>query len=164
MTANTKLYYYNWKINDTHIDHYGHVNNARYVEAMEATAWQHSNALGITLAQFRENNCAMVITKHAIDYHQALYLGQDVACFTWIQDCPNRLRLRRGFAFFVDSVPTTPLVLTALTDFVCVKLDSGRAQKMPKSLYSTYANAVYNGPKPESLAQAQALSTLQIQE
>ncbi|HCB43999.1 MAG TPA: acyl-CoA thioesterase, partial [Pseudomonas sp.] len=46
------------------IDELGHANNAVYVRWLERCAWQHSQSLGLGLAQYRELDRAMAVLRH----------------------------------------------------------------------------------------------------
>jgi len=38
-----------WIVQPEQIDHYQHANNVAYVSQLEATAWAHSSALGLSI-------------------------------------------------------------------------------------------------------------------
>ena len=64
-------YVQQWHIDDTHIDHYQHVNNVAYLSQLESLAWAHSNALGLQFADYQSLNRGMVIKRHELNYHPA---------------------------------------------------------------------------------------------
>ena len=55
-------YVQQWHIDETHIDHYQHVNNVAYLSQVENLAWAHSNSLGLHFADYQALNRGMVIT------------------------------------------------------------------------------------------------------
>ncbi|MEP7702584.1 acyl-CoA thioesterase [Paraglaciecola sp. 25GB23A] len=128
-----------WRISPEHIDHYGHANNVAYVSQLEQTSWAHSNALGLTIEQYKQLDRGMAISRHEINYLAAAYLHDDIACATWIVECDNRLKLTRAFQFIrrADGL----CLLTARTEFVCIALSSGRPKRMPPEFTQPYGQA-----------------------
>jgi len=129
-----------WVIDSNSIDHYQHTNNVAYLSRLEKLAWQHSNALGLSILDYQQADRAMVITKHELMYHLPSHLGDTLACATWIVFCDNKFRLRREFQFINTASKKT--VFTANTDFVCVSLSSGAPKKMPAQFYNVYGGAI----------------------
>lgn len=129
-----------WKVDNSVIDHYGHVNNVAYVSQIEKLAWAHSNALGLTIEQYRELDRGMAIQRHELDYLQACHEGQTIACATWIVACDKRLSLSRQFQFICRERQKP--VFQARTHFVCIALSSGRPKKMPTEFSSVYGPAM----------------------
>lgn len=128
-----------WKIGPTDIDHYGHVNNVAYLTQLEKTAWAHTNALGLTLDDYRELDRAMVIKRHELNYLQACHEGDTLVCATWIVHCDSRLTLAREFQFVCPRREKS--VFTATTQFVCTSLTSGAPKRMPPIFCQVYGNA-----------------------
>ena len=64
------------------IDGLGHTNNTVYVKWCEKVAWDHSCALGLDLAAYRELDRAMAITRSEYDYLQAAYEGDQLIAAT----------------------------------------------------------------------------------
>ena len=132
-------YIENWKVEDAHIDHYGHVNNQAYLAQLEALAWAHTNALGLTLDDYRHLDRAMVIRRHELNYHLPSHLGDELACATWITSCDNKLSLTRQFQFICRRRQQT--VFSATTGFVCTSLNNGAPKRMPPVFIQVYGQA-----------------------
>ena len=113
------------------IDELGHANNAAYVRWLERCAWQHSEALGLSLADYRRLDRAMVVLRHEIDYLAASYLGD------------GKLRLTRHFQICRLSDGAT--LLRAQSTFVCMALSSGKPKRMPPEFLSGYGQAIIRG-------------------
>ncbi len=128
-----------WKIQNTHIDHYQHTNNVSYLSQLESLAWSHSQALGLCFEDYQAIDRAMVITSHELKYHAPSYLDDTLLCATWIVHCDERFKLQRKFQFIRESDQAT--IFSAKTDFVCVSLSTGRPKKMPEIFKSIYGNA-----------------------
>lgn len=134
-----------WHINETHIDHYYHVNNVEYVKQLEVTAWNHSNSLGLNIEQYQSIDRGMAISRHEIDYKASAVKGDTVLCATWLVDCDSRLKLARQFQFIRESDGKT--LLKARTEFVCIALSSGMPKRMPSIFSETYGNAMVAATK-----------------
>lgn len=129
-----------WDIREKDIDHYQHVNNVAYLTQLEALAWSHTNALGLSFADYQNLDSAMVIRRHELDYAMACHLGDTLACGTWITACDGRLQLTRQFQFICMRRKKT--VFSAHTAFVCTRLSSGAPRRMPPAFKETYTAAV----------------------
>jgi len=122
------------------IDELGHANNAAYVRWMETCAWQHSQSLGLGLAQYQSLDRAMVVHRHEIDYLAAAYIDDELVMATWIVDSDGRLRLTREFQLVRVSDGLT--VLRARSSFVCIELSTGKARRMPLIFIDVYGRAM----------------------
>lgn len=129
-----------WTILPSDIDHYQHTNNLAYLARLEALAWEHSNALGLTFRTYQSLDRAMVITQHELNYHQPSHLGDNLLCATWIVSCDKKFRLSRKFQYI--NVITGKTIFTATTHFVCVSLSSGSPKKMPETFQRIYGQMV----------------------
>jgi acyl-CoA thioester hydrolase len=122
-----------------HIDHYGHVNNVAYIAQIEQVAWSHSNALGISIDNFRSLDRAMVVQSHNVRYILPCHLNNKVLCATWVTQIKKRLTLKRKFQYICET--REKIVFEAETTFVSVALTSGRPARMPLELYDLYNSA-----------------------
>lgn len=129
-----------WTIEESHIDHYQHTNNVAYLSRVEALAWEHSQSLGLSFADYQTIDRAMVIVQHQLNYHAPSHLADSLACATWIVSCDKKFRLSRRFEFI--NLKNNKTVFTAKTDFVCVSLRTGMPKLMPKTFVETYSKAV----------------------
>ncbi len=127
-------------VTDEAIDELGHVNNAVYVRWMERCAWQHSQALGLGLAEYQELDRAMAVLRHEIDYLASAYLGDELLMATWIVQSDQRLRMDRHFQLV--RVKDASVLLRAKTTFVCIELSTGRPKRMPASFIQGYGQAL----------------------
>ena len=122
------------------IDELGHTNNAVYVRWLERCAWQHSEALGLDLASYRQLDRAMVVLRHEIDYLAAAYLEDQLMVATWIVHSDQKLRLTRHFQICRSSDQQT--LLRAQSTFVCIALTTGRPKRMPVAFIEGYGSAL----------------------
>jgi len=119
------------------IDHYGHVNNAVYLQWFDRVAWSHSAALGVTIQDCVTLRRGMAAHRAEIDYLAAALEGDRVEVATWIVGGDRRLRVERRFQVrrSRDGVTLT----RARTAYVCMNLDTGRAARMPPVFRDCYA-------------------------
>ena len=128
-----------WHIEPSHIDHYNHVNNGAYVNQLEALAWSHSNALGLTFKDYQDHDRGMVIRRHEIDYLMPCHIDDEIVCGTWITFCDNKLNLVREFEFYCTR--RQKKVFAAKTEFICVSLSTGAPKRMPEHFKHIYGKA-----------------------
>ena len=119
-----------------HCDGLGHVNNVQYLHWAEDVAWAHSAELGLSLARYRQLDCAMVAREHVLTYLAACYADDALCLQTWLSQCDG-LRLRREYRFVRMS--DRKEVFRGHTDWVCVQLSSGRPKRMPAEFQAAYA-------------------------
>ena len=129
-----------FEVEASHIDELGHANNAVYVTWLESCAWQHSQSLGLGLADYRQLDRAMAVLRHEIDYLAAAYKGDRLQLATWIVDSDGRLKMQRDFQLMRPADSTT--LLRAQTTFVCIELSTGRPKRMPSAFIEGYGKAL----------------------
>jgi len=112
------------------IDGYGHVNNAVYVEWLDACAWAHSTARGIPPELCNTLNRGMVVWRTQINYLRAAMEGDELEVATWPVHNDNKLRIVRRFQIRRASDGET--LLRALLHYVCIDLQTGRPKRMPE--------------------------------
>ena len=79
------------------IDGLNHTNNAVYVQWCEAVAWAHSEALGLSLADYRRLDRAMAIRRGEYDYLLPTAAGEALTLGTWLVASDGRLAMERRF-------------------------------------------------------------------
>lgn len=118
------------------IDRLDHVNNAVYLKYMERAAWAHTEVLGLSWDSYRALDAACVVRRHELDYLIAAMLGDQLQVATWIEKNDGRLALWR--AFQMRRVSDGHTVLRGRTQYVTVRLSSGRPCRMPAEFASAY--------------------------
>jgi acyl-CoA thioester hydrolase len=118
------------------IDAYQHVNNAVYLTWFDHAAWSHSAALGVPLERCIALRRGMAALRTEIDYLLAAVRGDAVQVATWIARSDGRLRCERRFQVVRPADGRT--LARAMTEYVCINLDSGRAARMPQLFARAY--------------------------
>ena len=125
------------------IDGLKHTNNAVYVPWCERIGWAHSEALGLTLADYQRLDRAMAIRRGEYDYLLPTALGERLTLATWLTASDGRLTMERRFQLLRRSDQAT--IMRGRWDLVCIELSSGRARRMPEAFCQGYLAAVVGG-------------------
>jgi acyl-CoA thioester hydrolase len=124
----------------TDIDGLNHTNNAVYVQWCEKTAWAHSEALGLNLADYQQLDRAMAIRRGEYDYLLPTTLHEQLTLATWLTASDGKLTMERRFQLIRNVDQLT--VLRGRWDLVCIELSSGRVRRMPPEFCQVYLAAM----------------------
>lgn len=122
------------------IDGLGHTNNAVYVQWCEQAAWAHSEALGLSLADYRRLDRAMAIREGHYDYLLPSFEGEALLLGTWLTASDGRLTMERRFQLKRASDGAT--LVRGRWVLVCIEISSGRPKRMPAEFLGVYEAAV----------------------
>jgi acyl-CoA thioester hydrolase len=122
------------------IDGLNHTNNAVYLRWCEQVAWAHSEALGLSLADYRRLDRAMTIRRGEYDYLLPTALGDALTIATWLVASDGKLTMERRFQLVRDRDQAT--VLRGRWELVCIEIGSGRPRRMPPEFCQAYLAAV----------------------
>jgi acyl-CoA thioester hydrolase len=122
------------------IDGLNHTNNAVYVRWCEQAGWAHSEALGLTLDDYRRLDRAMAIRRGEYDYLLPTFAGDALLLATWLVGGDGKLCMERRFQLIRESDGAT--VLRGRWDLVCIEMSSGRARRMPQEFLDAYMPVV----------------------
>jgi len=125
-----------FKVEDTDIDAFGHVNNAVYVRWINDGAWEHSKSLGLDFERYRELDSGVIVVRHEIDYKSSAMPGETALVATWISANDGRVRLTRRFQICDQASGRT--LVRARTNFAVIALSSGRPRRMPQEFIDGY--------------------------
>jgi acyl-CoA thioester hydrolase len=128
------------------IDGLNHTNNAVYVRWCEQAGWAHSEALGLSLEDYRRLDRAMAIRRGEYDYILPTVQDEALLLGTWLVAGDGRLAMERRFQLVRERDGTT--VLRGRWDLVCIEVSSGRPRRMPQEFVDTYMSVVVGAPAP----------------
>lgn len=128
---------------DDDIDGLNHTNNAVYVRWCEQAGWAHSEALGLSLEDYRRLDRAMAIRRSAYDYLLPTFLGEQLTLATWLTGGADKLTMERHFQLVRDSDGAT--VLRGHWNLVCIEIGSGKARRMPAEFIDAYVHKAQQG-------------------
>ncbi|UTH75479.1 thioesterase family protein [Chromobacterium sp. IIBBL 290-4] len=77
------------KVRGYHLDLFGHVNNARYLEFLEEARWSLFEAQG-NLDNFLKSGLALAVVNINIDYRQPALMGDELLIETGVKSIGNR--------------------------------------------------------------------------
>lgn len=121
------------------IDEFGHVNNVRYIAWALDVAWAHSQALGLSFADYERIGVGCVVWRHEFDYLAPVLEGDTVDIATWFAENDRRVTMVR--AFEMRRADDSKAVLRGRTKFVCIDLETGKPARMPKEFIEAYRPA-----------------------
>lgn len=115
-----------------HIDVMGHVNNAVWVQWMEAIATAHWEA--VALPEHRERY-AWVVTRHEIDYRGNIREGEEALARTFIPEGPSGARFERRVEF---RNAAGKVIVSARTVWAMIDTASGRLMRVPPEVAAPF--------------------------
>jgi acyl-CoA thioester hydrolase len=118
-----------------HIDVMGHVNNAVWVQWMEALATAHWEAVAPAEHQAAY---AWVVSRHEIDYRGNVQKGESVTAETFIPDGPSGARFDRCVEFRNSA---GKVIVAARTTWVMIDRNTGRILRVPAEVTATFMPA-----------------------
>lgn len=119
-----------------HLDAFGHTNNVMYLRWLEDVAWAHSNALGLSMADYTRLNTGCVVRRHELDYLAPTFAGDELHSATWIHENSGRLDMWRRYQIIRASDAKT--VLRGTSQWVCVDMQTGRPKRQPPEFIAAY--------------------------
>ncbi len=118
------------------IDAYDHVNNTVYLRWIDAIAWAHSDAAGMTTVYCQSIGKGFAVHRHEIDYLRSAHFGDRVHVSTWIVKMDGKLRSDRRFQIVREQTGET--LVRARTEYICTDLKSGRPTRIPDAFKTAY--------------------------
>ena len=120
-----------------HIDVMGHVNNAVWVQWMEALATAHWEA---DAAPEHVAAYAWVVTRHEIDYRGNIAVGESVLAETFIPDPPSGAKFDRRIDFRRIGADGQPgkVIVSARSTWAMIDLASGRLMRVPAEVAAPF--------------------------
>jgi thioesterase-3 len=114
------------KVRGYHLDLYGHVNNARYLEFLEEARWGFTEEYG-SIEAFSQAGLAFVIVNININYRRAALMGEQLVIETAMQKIGSRSAVIHQLVKLQDS---DTVVAEADVTFVIYSQQAGGAVAM----------------------------------
>ncbi|QTF91269.1 thioesterase family protein [Halomonas sp. BM-2019] len=112
------------RVRGYHLDGYGHVNNARYLEFLEEGRWAYFDEHPDLASRLQQGDVAFVAVNLNIDYRQAAVAGDDIEILTRLSAVGGRsARMTQEIRRERDGV----LVSSGTLTFVLLDLAANRA-------------------------------------
>ncbi|ERS83416.1 MULTISPECIES: acyl-CoA thioesterase [unclassified Halomonas] len=112
------------RVRGYHLDGYGHVNNARYLEFLEEGRWAYFDARPELFARLQRGDIAFVAVNLNIDYCAAAVAGDDLAIDSRLCELGSR---SARMAQEIRRVADDTLVSRATITFVLLDVAANRA-------------------------------------
>jgi thioesterase-3 len=126
MKNNTRI-----KVRGYHLDLYGHVNNARYLEFLEEARWSFIEN-EIDLEGWRKLGFAFTLVKITINYRRAASLGEVLDIHTHLDKLGRRSGILRQE---IALAPVGERIADAEIVFVIVDVETGKAVRLEGEIY-----------------------------
>jgi len=112
------------RVRGYHLDGYGHVNNARYLEFLEEGRWGYFDDRPEVARRLQRGDVAFVAVNLNIDYREAAVAGDDLEVLTRLAELGTRsARMRQEIRRVRDGAPVSDATLT----FVLLDVAANRA-------------------------------------
>ena len=119
------------RVRGYHLDGYGHVNHARYLEFLEEGRWDYFDHHAALMEQLRHGHIAFVVVNLNIDYRAAAVAGDDLAVETRLAEIGSRsAKMAQRIVRRSDG----QLVCRAVLTFVLLDVAENRAVTLEGSL------------------------------
>lgn len=126
------------------IDGLGHTNNAVCVQWCEQAGWAHSEALGLSLADYRRLDRAMAIREGHYEYLLPSFEGQALVLGTWLTASDGKLSMERRFQLRRAADGQT--LVRGRWALVCIEISTGKPRRMPPEFLDIYERALVPNP------------------
>jgi thioesterase-3 len=88
---NNSLHIYRFKVLETHLDTFGHMNNATYLKIFEEARWEMITENGYGLNRIQETGLGPTILELNVKFRRELRLRQDVIIETQVTELRKKL-------------------------------------------------------------------------
>ncbi|MDP5239003.1 thioesterase family protein [Uliginosibacterium sp. 31-16] len=130
---------------ETDIDGLSHTNNAVYVRWCENIGWAHSEALGLSLEDWKRLDRALAIRRGEYDYLLPSFLGEELVLGTWLTRSDGKLTFERSFQLIRPHDRLT--IMRGRWSLVCIEMSSSRPRRLPAEFSAGYQPAMVASPK-----------------
>lgn len=126
------------KVQGYHLDIFGHVNNARYLEFMEAGRWNFVEGK-IDLIEWKRRGIAFTVVNININYRRPAVLGDILEIHTKMSDIAEKSATIRQEIFIKR---TDTLIVDADVTFVMVDIKKKKAIIFPDDLRDLFLSMI----------------------
>jgi acyl-CoA thioester hydrolase len=116
------------EVTDRDIDALGHASNISFVRWIQEVAVEHSEAMGLGLAEYQGIGAVFVVRRHEINYLRPALRGDELELRTWIGEvraasCERHTEIVR--------VADSQVLAGAVTTWAFIDAKSGRPTRIP---------------------------------
>ena len=125
-------------VTDEMIDELGHVSNIAYLAWIQQVATAHCAGVGFDREAFERLGGIWMVRKHALEYLQPAYVGDEIVLASYIVDFRGASSERKTE---VRRVSDGVVLCQASTLWVYVSIQSRRATRIPKEIVPAFARS-----------------------
>ena len=119
------------KVRGYHLDVFGHVNNARYLEFLEEARWTYLEQMGISFDSFAKKGISLAVVNININYRAPSVLGDELLVETTLNRIGNRSIVLNQV---IHKKHNNKRVIDAEVTFVIIDLSTGKAIQIDDDL------------------------------
>lgn len=134
MNSTRDTYSYTVRVQPDEIDELAHVNNTVYLRYAEDVARAHSDALGLTLTEYKALGVVPVVRRHTITYYRSAVLGDSIRVSTRVEAFKGARAGRKTRLELEGGV----LLAEIETEWVWIKVDNGRPTRVPQKVLEVF--------------------------
>lgn len=123
------------RVRNYEMDVLGHVNNAVYLHYLEQAAWEHSESLGLTLADYDAIGGIFILRKIEIDYLRPAVVGDVLEICTWAEEMHGPRAVRK---YEILHAETRKVIIRATGLWAWIERASGRPRPIPPTLVELF--------------------------
>ena len=120
------------KIYGYECDIYGHLNNAAYLQMLEAARSDALVEMDMPIAKLLQMNIQLFVLRYELDYLKAIELEDIVSVKSWFYET-NRLK-----GFWQQEVYNSQGILCFRAKFTVVYASEGKAKRLPVDIYKHF--------------------------
>ncbi|MFH4354501.1 MAG: thioesterase family protein [Neisseriaceae bacterium] len=126
------------KVRGYHLDLYQHVNNARYLEFLEAARWDMLREVAL-MEKLHGSHLALVIVNLNIDYRSAALFEDELE----VQSQFMEVKERKGvIKQIIINTKTGALVVEAKVTYVIIDMRTKKATRLPSDLMDFFTSLI----------------------
>lgn len=120
-----KIFEYSVKINESHLDVFGHVNNAVYAQLFDQARWDFITENGMGLSHIEETSVGPIVLEMNIKFIKEVRNRETLRIFSQVQ------KVLRSRMVITQSMKNTAGEEVAVGEFVCVIFDLKKRRPRP---------------------------------
>lgn len=122
------------KVRGYHLDAFGHVNNARYLEFLEEGRWDYAEER-LAIEERKQRGLIFTIVNININYRRPAFMGETLEIRTWVSQVGNASATIRQEIFLKV---TGELVADADVTFVMVDMETNKPLPIPEDIRAAF--------------------------
>jgi acyl-CoA thioester hydrolase len=121
------------------MDVLGHVNNAVYLHYLEQAAVEHSEHLGLTLADYERLGGIFIMRKLEIDFMRPAVAGDLLAVSTWVHEMRGARAMRK---YEIAHADRRDILVQATAVWAWIERATGRPRPIPAAVLELFRRPI----------------------